>query len=135
MGDESVNEPCDPTELRFSRLEEQVADINCNVNIFMAALRNKLGIFGEEGGSNAKEKSEGGSGDQEDADNQVKKEPRKDQPSLSAMNQSLFKVEAKVDIKPYHGEIDAPKLNHWLQQLEVYFSFHQIEEGQKISFT
>lgn len=50
------------------------------------------------------------------------------------MNQSLFKVEAKFDIKPYHDEIDALKLKHWLQQLEVYFSVHQIEEGQKISF-
>lgn len=43
-------------------------------------------------------------------------------------------MEAKVDIKPYHGEIDTLKLNHWLQQLEVYFSVHHIEEGQKISF-
>ena len=35
----------------------------------MVALSNKLGIFGEDGGSNAEDKSEGGSGDQEDADN------------------------------------------------------------------
>ena len=71
----------------------------------------------------------------EDANNQPKKEPGKDQPSLSVVNQSLFKVEEKVDIKPYHGEIDSLKLNHWLEKLEVYFSFHQIEEGLKISFT
>jgi len=43
-------------------------------------------------------------------------------------------MEAKVNIKPYHSEINALKLNHWLQQLEVYFSNHRIEEGQKISF-
>ena len=49
-------------------------------------------------------------------------------------SQSLFKVEAKVDINPYHSQIDALKLNHWLQQLEVYFNIHQIEEGQNISF-
>lgn len=52
------------------------------------------------------------SGYREDADNQLKKELGKDQPSLSVVNQSLFKVEAKVNIKPYHGEINALKLNH-----------------------
>jgi hypothetical protein len=43
-------------------------------------------------------------------------------------------MEAKVDINPYQGEINALKLNHCLQQLKVYFSIHHIDEGQKISF-
>jgi hypothetical protein len=43
-------------------------------------------------------------------------------------------MEAKVDIKLYQGEIDALKMNHSLQQLEVYFSVHHIDEGQNISF-
>jgi hypothetical protein len=34
----------------------------------------------------------------------------------------------------YQGEIDALKLNHWLQQLEVYFSVHHIDEEKNISF-
>jgi len=80
----------------------------------MAALSNNLGIFGEEGGLNVEEKSEGASGDWEDVDNQPKKEPRKDQPNLSVLNQSLFKVEEKFNIKSYHGDIDALKLNHQL---------------------
>jgi hypothetical protein len=37
-----------------------------------------------------------------------------------------FHVEAKVDIKPYVGEVDAIKLNQWLQQMEVYFSVHEV---------
>jgi hypothetical protein len=53
---------------------------------------------------------------------------------LQNPSHDLFKMEAKVDIKPYQGEIDALKLNHWLQQLEVYFSIHHIDEEQKISF-
>ena len=43
-------------------------------------------------------------------------------------------MEAKVDIKPYQGEIDALKLNHLLDQVEVYFIIHNIDEEQKISF-
>ena len=39
-----------------------------------------------------------------------------------------------MDINPCQGEIDALKLNHWLQQLEVYFSVHHIDEAQNISF-
>jgi hypothetical protein len=44
-------------------------------------------------------------------------------------------MEAKVDIKPYQGEINCVKLNHWLHQLEVYFSVHNIDEEKKNSFT
>jgi hypothetical protein len=40
-----------------------------------------------------------------------------------------------VDIKPYQDDIDALKLNPWLQQLEIYFSFHHIGEEQKILFS
>jgi hypothetical protein len=39
-----------------------------------------------------------------------------------------------VDIKPCQVEIDALKLNHWLQELEVYFSVHHIDEEHEISF-
>lgn len=65
-----------------------------------------------------------------------KKEPKNDKPSSSSMNhlQSPFKMEAKVDIKLYQGEIDARTLNHWLYHLGVYFSVHDIEEEQNISF-
>lgn len=71
----------------------------------MTFVRNKLGIFGEDEGQNLKEKSEGGLGDSEEINNQLKKEIRKDKSSLSIVNQSryLFKMEANVDIKPYHN--------------------------------
>lgn len=49
MADKSVNKPGYPTEERFLWLEQQVTDINHNVNLFMVALSNKLGIFGEDG--------------------------------------------------------------------------------------
>jgi hypothetical protein len=44
-------------------------------------------------------------------------------------------MEVNVDIKPYQGVIDDVKLNPWLQQLEVYFSVHNIEEEKNISFS
>jgi hypothetical protein len=49
-------------------------------------------------------------------------------------SQSLFKMEEKVDIKPYQDDIEALKLNHWLQQPEFYFSIHHIDEEHTISF-
>jgi len=52
----------------------------------------------------------------EDLENESKKELKKEQPSSSAITplQSLFKMEAKLDIKPYQGEINVVKLNNWL---------------------
>ena len=60
MANESVNEPCDHVEMRFSQLKQQVVDIKHNVNLLMAALSNKMGIFGD-GGLNVDDKLEGGS--------------------------------------------------------------------------
>jgi hypothetical protein len=48
---------------------------------------------------------------------------------------SLFKMEEKLDINPYQGDIDALKMSHWLHQLEVYFIVHHIDEEKNISFT
>jgi len=45
----------------------------------------------------------------------------------------MLKVEAKVDIQPYEGEVNVVKLNHWLQHLKVYFSEHNIGEEWKIA--
>lgn len=130
MTNKFVNNTRDPTQERFFRLEQQVTYMNCNVNLLMMDLRNKFRIFKEEGGSNSKDKAEGRLRDQEEIENWSKKGPKNYQPSSSVMNNSqpLFKKEVKVDIKPYHDKIDALKLNHWLQQLEVYFSVHQTEE-------
>jgi hypothetical protein len=52
MVDESVhNNPRDPTEERLE-WEAQVADINRNMNLLMAALASKLEPFEDDGGSN-----------------------------------------------------------------------------------
>lgn len=66
MANEPVNEAFDFVEVRFSWIEQQVTDINHIVILLMDALRNNMGLFGEDGGLNAKEKSEGGSRDWED---------------------------------------------------------------------
>jgi hypothetical protein len=41
----------------------------------------------------------------------------KEKPSSSSITRSqpLFKIEVKMVIMPYQGEIDVVKLNHWLQ--------------------
>lgn len=124
MVDESLNEPHDPTEVRFLQLEQQVIDINHNVNLLIEALRNNLAIFREDGSLNVEDILEEESRDREDTENQLKKEPKKYQPNSTVMNQSLLKMEEIFYIKSYHGKITALKLNNYLQEVEVYFSFH-----------
>ena len=41
--------------------------------------------------------------------------------SSSSSNRVPFKVEAKVDIPMFGGEVDVEKVNNWLKQLKVYF--------------
>jgi hypothetical protein len=36
-------------------------------------------------------------------------------------------MEVKVDIKPYKSDIGVVNLNHWLQILEAYFNFNNID--------
>jgi hypothetical protein len=105
------------------------------MSLLMGALASKLELFGEFEGSNSKIGSEGKLGNNEDPKKESRKNPKKDQLSFSVVNpsQSLFNMEVKVDIKPDQGEISALTLNHWLQELEVYFIIHHINE-QKLSF-
>ena len=102
----------------------------------MEALANKFEPFKEVGASNLEAGSDEKLRDSEDPEKELKKGPEKEQPSSSAItpSQPLFKMEEKVDINPYQGDIDVVKLNHWLQQLEVYFSVHNINEERKFSF-
>jgi hypothetical protein len=98
------------------RLEEQVVDIFRNMTLLVAALTNKLESFGEVGGSNSKIGSEGKPRNNKNLEKESRKEPEKDQPISSAItpSESLFKMEVKVDMKPYKGEIEEVKLNHKL---------------------
>jgi hypothetical protein len=60
MVDESVhNNPRDPAEERFERLEAQVVNISHNMNLLMAALARNLEPFGDDGGSNSEIISKG----------------------------------------------------------------------------
>jgi hypothetical protein len=58
MVDESIhNNPVDPIEEIFVRLEDQVIDISHNMALLMASIANLLKLFGEFGGSNLETKS------------------------------------------------------------------------------
>jgi hypothetical protein len=54
--------------------------------------------------------------------------------SLPSSSNTPFKVEAKLEIPTYDGQVNVEKLNSWLKQLEVYFDLYQIKETQRISF-
>jgi hypothetical protein len=68
--------------------------------------------------------------------NKLKNELEKEKLSSSVItpSQPLFKMEVKVDIKPYKGRIDVVKLNYWLQWLKVYINVRIIDEEKNISF-
>ena len=94
------------------------------MSILMATLESTFGHLRDFGGSYSDLGFEEKSKDKSDLEKESTKELSSS--STNIPSQSLFKMEVKVDIKPYQGEIDALKLNHWLQQLEVYISIHQI---------
>lgn len=95
MVDKSMNGTYDLTEEKFWKLKAHAAYISHYMNILTSALSNKLQIFGEYGGYNVEDKSQGILGDWEETQNQLKKEHEKDQPNSSVINhsQSLFKME------------------------------------------
>jgi hypothetical protein len=111
------NNPHDEVDERFVKMEEQDVDISRNMAFLMVALVNNFGPSGENGDSKLEVGSDNKSRDNEDSKNELKKELEKEKPSSSVITslQSLFKMEAKVDIKPYQDDIDVVKLNYWLQ--------------------
>jgi hypothetical protein len=85
--------------------------------LLMATLENKFEPFRDVGGFNSEVGSDEKSGDIKDPKKDSKKDPENENPSSSTITplQTLFEMKVKVDIKPYQGEINTIKLNHWLQ--------------------
>jgi hypothetical protein len=108
--------PQDLAKGRFERLEVQVVEISHNMNLLITALARKFRTFEDDGRFNSDIRSEGKLKDREDSEKELWKESEKEQLSSSDIkpSQYLFKMEAKVDINPYQGEIDALKMNNWL---------------------
>jgi hypothetical protein len=114
MVDESIhNNPQDLVEKIFLRMEEKFDNVYCNMALLMVTLTNNIIPFGKVGGSNSEVKL----GENEDLKKESRKEFEKEKPSSNVItpSQSLFKMEVKMDIKPYQGDIYVIKLNHWLQ--------------------
>lgn len=41
---------------------------------------------------------------------------------------SVFKVESKLEIPMFDGQVNVEVLNSWLKKIEVYFGLYQIQE-------
>jgi hypothetical protein len=74
----------------------------------MVALEKRFGPFGEVGVSNLEHGLDDKSRDNKYLEKELQKEIEKEKQSSSVINssQSLFKMEAKVDMRPYQGDID-----------------------------
>ena len=103
----------------------------------MTSLERNLRQFQEDGGSNSELKSKGKLGENEDPRNESSKDPKKEKPSSSTItpSQYLFKMEKKVDINPYQGDIKALRLNNWLRKLQVYFFVYNIDDDKNMSIS
>jgi hypothetical protein len=89
MEDEYVHDnPQDPAEERFVRLEEKVTNISRNMALLITTLSNNLGPFREAKGSNLEISSEGKLGDNEDPKKESRKDPEKEKPISSAITPS-----------------------------------------------
>lgn len=71
MADESMNNPLDLVEERFSQLESQFAKIKHNVRLLNMSLTNMLRLFIEDGGFNLQVQLE-------ETKKESKKEPEKE---------------------------------------------------------
>jgi hypothetical protein len=76
-------------------------------------LENLFGPLWKVGGYNSKARFE----DNEDPKKELKEELEKEQPSSNVIipSQTLFKMEVKVEIETYQGDLAFVYLNHWLQ--------------------
>ena len=72
------NNPRDPVEERFERLEVQVPNISHNMNFLMVDLERNIKQLRDYGGSNLEIILVGKSGDQEDSGKELQKEYEKE---------------------------------------------------------
>jgi hypothetical protein len=97
------NNPEDVVEDKVVRIEEKVIDIYHKMALLMVDLVKKFKPFGEVGGSNSEFGLDEKLGDSEDVEKELKKYPKKEQPSSITITPShnLFKMEYFFYVKPY----------------------------------
>lgn len=54
---------------------------------------------------------------------------------ISKSKKSLAKVDFKIEISMYNGDLDAEKLDFWVDRLESYFSIGRYTHKEKIMLT
>jgi hypothetical protein len=107
-----ASNPRDESKDRFVNMEAQISNIACNMVILIATLERNFRPFKEFGSSKSDTSSKKKYKDKEEPNKEIEKDPKKERPNYNiTSSHSLFKLEAKVDIKPYQGEIDAFNLN------------------------
>jgi hypothetical protein len=79
-----------------------------------------------------------GAGDLSDSDHEVEAEPQGEVAAEDAANERLIKTIArmssktKMDIPVYEGSLGAEELLDWIQALDTYFDYEDIEEDKKV---
>ena len=65
------------------------------------------------------EKGKGGDGDPLDT-NQTFSSSHTSHSNNASLNMPYFKLDVKFELRIYNGDVDAEKLDNWINQLEVY---------------
>ncbi|CAL2237497.1 unnamed protein product [Prunus armeniaca] len=74
------------------------------------------------------------SAEQFGADQSQEKESDADKASKSKTSMNGLKIDVKIDIPAYDGEINAEKLDNWIDQLETYYTIYEYNNRQRINF-
>ena len=45
-----------------------------------------------------------------------------------------IKVDAKIELPVYNGEINGEKVDEWLDQLESYYALYEYDDAQRLAF-
>eukprot|EP01018_Ginkgo_biloba_P032244 Gb_13779 [translate_table: standard] len=109
-------------QARLSRMEENMENLQNLVNQLLTVMLEREKSAGPESSNAGTSKGH----QDEDKEELVKTHPFGT--GKASHNFPPFKVEAKVEIPPYEGQLDAEKLNNWLSQLEVYFGCQGLDE-------
>ena len=107
-------------KVKFTRLEQSIAAL-------IEMVKQLLVMKGMEAHSVKTEHGEKNT-DLEDAKGKKIEDSSKNN-NFSSSSNVPFKVEVKLQISMFDGQVNSKVLNNWLKQMEDYFSLYQVQEA------
>lgn len=116
---------------RITKLEKQIKNFTASISKLLENLISPLASISKE--RYLKKKDDGQNEEEEYVNPNIR--DNKEEPTQDRNPKNTLKINFKVNIPMYRDNINAKKLDNWIDRLKTYYKIYKYYNSQKIKFT